>query len=74
MAGLWEFPSAAVASDSDEASRRSAIDALLSRLLEGNASGLKVKERASMGSIVHIFSHIRMTLHAERLILQARIC
>jgi A/G-specific adenine glycosylase len=68
--GLWEFPATTVPEGTSDKMRRSAIDGLLSRLLERGPSGLPVKERRQLGSIVHIFSHIRMTLHVEKLVLQ----
>ncbi|BDA41049.1 Adenine DNA glycosylase [Coccomyxa sp. Obi] len=71
LAGLWEFPSVTVPANAIEKERRSEVDSLLDRLLEGGSASLRMQERKQLGSIVHIFSHIRMTLHVERLVLKA---
>lgn len=34
------------------------------------AGGVTVAERAALGELVHTFSHIRMTLKAERIVLR----
>eukprot|EP00884_Botryococcus_braunii_P007159 jgi/Botrbrau1/16444/Bobra.0142s0040.1 len=71
LAGLWEFPSAAVENEAGASGRRRAVDSQLDTLFgEDGWRGLVV-ERKSLGSVVHIFSHIRMTMHVERLLLQA---
>ncbi len=33
---------------------------------------MAVLERRPLGSLVHVFSHIRMTMKVERILLQAR--
>ena len=71
-AGLWEFPSQAVAAGASQEQRRAAVDALLERILGATLQASRVGERRHLGAIVHIFSHIRMTLQAERLVLEAR--
>jgi hypothetical protein len=48
------------------------MDALLLRVLGDSFSRGEVLQRQSLGSIVHIFSHIRMTLHVEKLVLKVR--
>lgn len=81
LAGLWEFPSVPVRAGADAAARRAAVDAHVARLLgwplpeRGEASIVKTEagadaparllRRAPVGDIVHIFSHIRMTLAVE---------
>lgn len=48
------------------------MDALLLRVLGNSFSSGEVLQRQSLGSIVHIFSHIRMTLYVEKLVLKVR--
>ena len=57
--------------DASEKERRAEVDSLLDRLLGAGFADLQVQERRHLGSIVHIFSHIRMTLHVERLVVKA---
>ncbi len=68
-AGLWEFPGVAVPAEASEKDRRKQTDGLLQRLLGASFSEGEVLQRQSLGSIVHIFSHIRMTLHVEKVVL-----
>ena len=46
------------------------MDSLLLKLLGSSFDEGEVLQRQSLGNIVHIFSHIRMTLLVERLVLQ----
>ena len=46
------------------------MDSLLVKLLGHSFSEGEVLQRQSLGNIVHIFSHIRMTLLVERLVLK----
>lgn len=62
-----------VSANASEKERQSEVDSLLDGLLEGGSSSLRMQDRKQLGSIVHIFSHIRMTLHVERLVLKAGI-
>ena len=66
-AGLWEFPGVTVSAEASETDRRKEMDDLLQQLLGSELSTGEVLQRQSLGSIVHIFSHIRMTLHVEKL-------
>ena len=70
VAGLWEFPSVTVPAEASEKERRADVDSLLDTLLGAGRADLQVQERRHLGSIVHIFSHIRMTLHVERLVVK----
>ena len=84
LAGLWEFPSVAASLVAPEgtcppSSRRAAVDDHLSRLLGGvslpsendaSASPYKLLRREAVGEIVHVFSHIRMTLRVEHVRLE----
>ena len=53
-----------------ERDRRKQMDCLLLKLLGPSFSEGEVLQRQSLGNIVHIFSHIRMTLLVERLVLK----
>lgn len=46
------------------------MDGLLLKVLGASFSEGEVLQRQSLGNIVHIFSHIRMTLLVERLVLK----
>lgn len=72
LAGLWEFPSAPVPAEASHEDRRRAIDALLAELgMDGKVGGAwRVVHRRDTGSVVHVFSHIRMTLHVEHLLVE----
>ena len=48
------------------------MDDLLLKLLGSSFSKGEVLQRQSLGTILHIFSHIRMTLLVERLVLKVR--
>jgi len=49
------------------------VDALLARLLPGApTAGAAVARRADLGEVVHVFSHIRMTLRVETRLVEAR--
>lgn len=67
---MWEFPGVAVPAEASERDRRKQMDSLLVKLLGHSFSEGEVLQRQSLGNIVHIFSHIRMTLLVERLVLK----
>jgi adenine-specific DNA glycosylase len=71
-AGLWEFPGVMLPAEASEKDRRKQMDALLLKVLGDSFSSGEVLHRQSLGSIVHIFSHIRMTLHVEKFVLKVR--
>ena len=56
-----------VSAEASETDKRKKIDDLLQQILETELSTGEVLQRQSLGSIVHIFSHIRMTLHVEKM-------
>lgn len=72
LAGLWEFPSTPVAVQASAEDRRQTVDTLLEDLGLGGVIGSawRVVHRRDMGSVVHVFSHIRMTLHVEHLLVE----
>lgn len=50
------------------------MDALLGRLFGQEVhAAMRAKSRRHLGAITHIFSHIRMTLQAEKLVLEVRV-
>ena len=61
-----------VPAEASEKDKRKLMDALLLRVLGDSFRSGEVLQRQSLGSIVHIFSHIRMTLHVEKLVLKVR--
>lgn len=75
LAGLWEFPSVAVDADANENARKAALDKLLQGTLglEHALSQWRVVHRRAIGSTVHVFSHIRMTLHVEHLLVDGPV-
>lgn len=72
LAGLWEFPSVSVAAEASADDRRQALDSLLDDMGLGGVVGRswRVVHRRDVGSVMHIFSHIRMTLHVEHLLVE----
>jgi hypothetical protein len=75
VAGLWEFPSQPAAAGAGRRERAAALDALLARLVPGvPTAGAAVARRANLGEVVHVFSHIRMTLRVETRLVEARAC
>ena len=73
LAGLWEFPAVKVAADTDKAECRRAMDRLLEGPLGVPLAEEHVVSRQSLGDVVHIFSHIRLTMRAEYIVLQVRM-
>lgn len=75
LAGLWEFPSVLVdEGKTDSLNRREEMDKYLKQLL-----GIDVKKQRSdvivredVGEHVHIFSHIRLTMYVELMILKLK--
>ncbi|MFS7997702.1 putative DNA-(apurinic or apyrimidinic site) lyase [Helianthus anomalus] len=73
LAGLWEFPSVSLNEKDDLVTRRRAVDDFLK-----NSFGLNVNRssnivsRDEVGEYVHIFTHIRLKMYIELLVLQSR--
>lgn len=78
LAGLWEFPLITVDASSSKSAKMDAIDGLLVKngveytceLQEKKEGALILVERKNLGEVVHIFSHVKMTMHVERMVLQ----
>lgn len=64
------FAASIDAVDSDAADSRAAVAAAASAA----GGGLRVVERRPLGELVHVFSHIRMTMRVERLVVQVGWC
>lgn len=78
LAGLWEFPLQPVDAEAGDGERRGAMNELLQGLLgvdlsSSDGNELKLLERKSLGQVVHVFSHIRMTMHVEKVVLQGEV-
>lgn len=73
LAGLWEFPSVPVEENIDVATKRKAINHFLKK-----SFNIKIGEtcvevmREDIGVYVHIFSHIRLKLFVELLVLHVK--
>lgn len=70
LAGLWEFPSVLLDEEADSTLRREAIDGLLKKSFRLDlAKNCSVVSREDVGEFVHIFSHIRLKVYVEMLVL-----
>ena len=74
LAGLWEFPSVLVDErKTDPLNRRKEMDRYLKQLVDIDVeqeSNLILRE--DVGQHVHIFSHIRLTMHVELMVLKIK--
>ncbi|XP_008801238.2 adenine DNA glycosylase [Phoenix dactylifera] len=71
LAGLWEFPSVVLDEERmDMGTRRKAMDKYLKKLFNVDVGrNCNVILREHIGEYVHVFSHIRLQMHIELLIL-----
>ena len=69
VAGLWEFPAVKVPADASKARSGCEVDRLLEGPLGMPLAAEHVVSRKGLGTVVHIFSHIRMTMRAEHIVL-----
>lgn len=73
LAGLWEFPSVPLDGEADLVTRRRAIDDFLKK-----SFGLKLNSKSNIvareevGEYVHIFTHIRLKMYIELLVLRSQ--
>lgn len=73
LAGLWEFPSVLVGQESETVIRKKAIDNFLKTSFNLDAKKTcKVILREEVGEYVHIFSHIRLKMYVEYLIIHIK--
>lgn len=73
LAGLWEFPSAPLDNPNSSVELRlTAMDSYLGNILgfDIGTGGYLVKKREEIGTYVHVFSHIRLHMFIELLVLQ----
>lgn len=72
LAGLWEFPSVPLIGDVDLVTRKYAIDQLLKSFDLEPGSTCNVVLRKDVGEYVHVFSHIRLKMYIELLVLHLK--
>lgn len=63
LAGLWEFPNDVVAAKSRKGEKEAAVDAKLAAIFPEQSGAWLGGRPRHFGSLVHVFSHINMTLH-----------
>lgn len=73
LAGLWEFPSVLVDGETVPLARREATNCVLKKILKIDIrKSCNIVLREDVGEFVHIFSHIRLKLYVELLVLQLK--
>ncbi|KAH9616152.1 hypothetical protein KSS87_017040 [Heliosperma pusillum] len=73
LAGLWEFPSVLLEKEASMAIRRKTIDIFLKKSFNLNLTeNYEVILRDDVGEYVHIFSHIRLKMFVEVLVIQLK--
>ncbi|KAL4393111.1 hypothetical protein HN51_046258 [Arachis hypogaea] len=75
LAGLWEFPSASLDGETTSSARREATNFFLKNVLKIDTRSKRncnIVLREDVGEFVHIFSHIRLKLYVELLVLQLK--
>lgn len=73
LAGLWEFPSVSLDGETDSLARREAANHFLKSMLKiDTKKTFNIVLREDIGEFVHIFSHIRLKLYVELLVLQLK--
>lgn len=73
LAGLWEFPSVLVEVEADLATRRHAIDQFLKKSFKLDLKkSCSVVSREDIGEYVHVFSHIRLKMFVELLVIRLK--
>ncbi|GJU63089.1 adenine DNA glycosylase [Tanacetum coccineum] len=73
LAGLWEFPSVPMNGEANVVTRRRAIDKFLNDSFGLNLTkSSNIVEREEVGEYVHIFTHIRLKMYIELLVLRSQ--
>ncbi|KAF8402440.1 hypothetical protein HHK36_013396 [Tetracentron sinense] len=73
LAGLWEFPSVLVDGEADLATRREAMDHYLKKSFKlDTEENCSIILREDVGEYVHIFTHIRLKMYVELLVLHLK--
>ncbi|KAJ7961756.1 A/G-specific adenine DNA glycosylase [Quillaja saponaria] len=71
LAGLWEFPSVLLDGEADWFARIEAINGFLKQILRLNPKKTcHIVLREEVGEFVHVFSHIRLKVYVELLVLK----
>ncbi|KAK3184614.1 hypothetical protein Dsin_031900 [Dipteronia sinensis] len=73
LAGLWEFPSVMLDEEVDLTRRRKEVDCFLKKSFSlDSKKNCSIVSREDVGEFVHIFSHIRLKVYVELLILRLK--
>ncbi|KAK9281339.1 hypothetical protein L1049_004239 [Liquidambar formosana] len=73
LAGLWEFPSVLLDGEVDLTARREAIDHFLSKSFKLDPKKTcNTVLREDVGEYVHVFTHIRLKMYVELLVLHLK--
>lgn len=78
LAGLWQFPLVELGAGEGAGEGQEAVDVLLAGLVPGlhaeskDRSAPVLVSRRALGDVVHVFSHIRMTIRAEHVLVAVR--
>ncbi|GAA0141492.1 DNA glycosylase [Lithospermum erythrorhizon] len=73
LAGLWEFPSVILETETDLTVRREAVDKFMkSSLTLDHRKDYKILLREDVGEYIHVFSHIRLKMYIELLVLEVK--
>lgn len=73
LAGLWEFPSVLLDGEADVVNRREAMDQFLNKHFRIDPrKTCKIVFREHVGEFVHVFSHIRLKIYVELLVLNLK--
>ncbi|MCL7026471.1 hypothetical protein MKW94_030160 [Papaver nudicaule] len=68
LAGLWEFPSVLLDGEADSGTRRKVMDQYLKKTFELDTRNCSIISREEVGDCIHIFSHIRLRMYVELLV------
>ncbi|KAI3910749.1 hypothetical protein MKW98_030557 [Papaver atlanticum] len=69
LAGLWEFPSVLFDGEGDSGTRRKVMDQYLKKSFDLDTRNCSVISREEVGDCIHIFSHIRLRMYVELLVI-----
>jgi len=73
LAGLWEFPSVLLGQEAELSFRRKVIDDFLKKTFNlDSKKTCKVISRDDVGDYLHIFSHIRLKMYVELLVIHIK--
>ncbi|KAK7275307.1 hypothetical protein RIF29_16419 [Crotalaria pallida] len=73
LAGLWEFPSVPLDGETVKSARREAVNQFLIKVFKiDTKKTCNIVSREDVGEFVHIFTHIRLKLYVELLVLQLK--